>query len=176
VINILQNDSDIKPIIVENNSSNCFDNFRSKWGCDILYTNNNKNRYYNKGVNELMDIKEVINKYNINDEDVVIKLTGRYKILSDDFFNCVKTNMDNYDAFVKCFNVCTLKFHKDDCALGMIGVKCKYLKDFEYNCIKSPECEIIDHIREKVDSDRIKEVTNLNIECCFADDLRILCI
>ena len=99
-------DDTIKIIIVENNGlrPTYLDNFN----CDILYTNNNIINFFNKGGNELLDIKEVINQYNIQDDDMIIKLTGRYKLLNSQFINLVKDN--NHDAFVKFYNVCIIFF------------------------------------------------------------------
>ena len=133
-------------------------------------------RYNHKGVNELLDIKEVINQYNIKDEDIIIKLTGRYKLLNLNFINFVKHNINDYDAFVKFYNVCTKQYMFDDCVLGLFAVKCKYLKEFKYTFLKSAECEFADYIRKNVDKNKIKEVRRLDLECCFADDLRILVV
>jgi hypothetical protein len=142
--------------------------------CDIVYTNNNVSSFSHKGVNELLDIKEVINKYNIQDDDIVIKLTGRYKILNLTFIELVKNNIDVYDAFVKFFNVCTRRYMFDDCVLGLFAIKCKYLNNFEYKCAKSPECEFADHVRQNVN--KIMEITDLKLECCFAEGLRMLIV
>ena len=174
IIQLINNDSKIKPIIVENNGvrQTYLDNLK----CDIFYTNNNMINYKHKGENELLDIKEVINQYNIKDEDIIIKLTGRYKLLNLNFINLVKKNINNYDAFVKFFNVCTLQYMFDDCVLGLFAIKCKYLKEFKYNFLKSPECEFADYIRKNVDKNKLKEVHQLDLECCFADDLRILVV
>jgi hypothetical protein len=142
--------------------------------CDVVYTNNNRFNFRHKGVNELLDIKEVINKYNIQDDDIVIKLTGRYKVLDATFIELVKNNIDIYDAFVKFFNVCTRRFMFDDCVLGLFAIKCKYLKNFEYKCAKSPECEFADHVRQNVN--KIMEITDLKLDCCFAEGLRMLIV
>ena len=69
---------------------------------DIQYTNNNQTRYFHKGVNELLDIKFIIDKYNIQDEDIIIKLTGRYYLTTDTFFKLVIEN-PNCDVFIKFF-------------------------------------------------------------------------
>lgn len=61
----------------------------------------------------------------------------------------------------------------DDCVLGLFAIKCKYLKNFEYDCKRSPECEFADHVRKNI-KERTMEINNLNLECCFADDLRLL--
>lgn len=160
----------VKPIIVENNGLR--ETYLDELSCDVVYTTNNVSNFAHKGVNELLDIKEVINKYNIQDDDIVIKLTGRYKLLDATFIDLVKNNIDVYDAFVKFFNVCTRRYMFDDCVLGLFAIKCKYLKHFEYKCVKSPECEFADHVRQNVN--KIIEVTDLKLECCFADNLRLL--
>lgn len=172
LLQLIKDDKDIKPIIVENNGirKTYFDDFE----CDVYYTDNNKFNLNHKGVNELLDIKEIINKYKIQDDDFIIKLTGRYKLLNLNFINLVKNNIDKFDAFVKFFNVCTLKYLYDDCVLGLFAIKCKYLKEFNYNLTKSPECEFAEYVRKSVEQNRLMEIINLDLECCFADDLRIL--
>lgn len=77
--------SDIKPIIVENNGQR--NTFLDQFGCDVCYTDNNKMNYPHKGANELLDIKEVIQRYSIQDDDTIIKLTGRYKLLNPFFYS-----------------------------------------------------------------------------------------
>ena len=170
LLKLIENDSSIKPIIVENNGIR--KTYLDDFNCDVCYTNNNIIHYPHKGVNELLDIKEVINRYNIQDNDVIIKLTGRYKLLDLSFINLIKNN--NYDAFVKFFNVCTKKYMYDDCVLGLFAIKCKYMKVFNYKCIKSPECEFADYIRQNIN--KLMEIKELNIECCFADNLRLLIV
>ena len=167
LLKLINNDINIKPIIVENNGfrHTYLDNLK----CDIFYTDNNIN-YKNKAHTELVDIKDVINRYNIKDDDIIIKITGRYKLLNSHFINLVKNN--EYDAYVKFFNVCTLTYRFDDCVLGLFAIKCKYLKDFKYNFVRSPECEFADYVRKKIYN--IMEVDQLYLECCFADNLRIL--
>lgn len=131
--------------------------------------------YKHKGENELLDIKEVIRRYTIKDDDTIIKITGRYKLLNLNFINIVKNNIA-CDAFVKFFNVCTKEFMLDDCVLGLFAIKCKYLKVFKYNFLKSPECEFSDFIRKNIDKNKLIEVYQLDLECCFADNLRILVV
>lgn len=172
LLNLISGDLTIKPIIVENNGLQT--SFLNYFGCDVFYTKNNYLNFPNKGVNELLDIKDVIKHYNIQDNDFIIKLTGRYKLLNLDFINTVKNNQDKFDAFIKFFNVCTLNYHtnKDDCVLGLYAIKCKYLNNFSYDCKKSPECEFAMYINDNVE--KIMEIKDLNLECCFADNFRIL--
>ena len=173
VLQLINNDLNIKPIIVENNGAR--QTFLDNLKCDICYTNNNIIHYKHKGENELLDIKEVINQYNIKDDDIIIKLTGRYKLLNLYFINLVKNN-NNCDAFVKFFNVCTKKYMFDDCVLGLFAIKCKYLKKFKYNFLRSPECEFAHYIRKNINKNKLIEVRQLYLECCFAHDLSILIV
>ena len=172
ILSLIQADASVKPIIVENNGLR--ETYLDGLSCDVVYTNNNRFNFRHKGVNELLDIKEVINKYNIQDDDVIIKLTGRYKILDTTFIELVKNNSDLYDAFVKFFNVFTKEFMFNDCVLGLFAIKCKYLNNFEYKCVKSAECEFADHVRQNVN--KIMEITDLKLDCCFAEGLRMLIV
>lgn len=174
LLKLIQNDVSIQPIIVENNGLSR--SYLDELDCDIYYTYNNQFRCSHKGVNELIDIKEVIQQYNIQDDDIIVKLTGRYKLLDLSFIHLIKNNVDKYDAFIKFFNVCTKQFMFNDCVLGLFSIKCKYIKDFCYNCIASPEVEFAEYVRKNIQKDRIMEVQQLNLECCFADDLRILVV
>jgi hypothetical protein len=174
LLEFIKDDSEIKPIIVENNGLR--QTYLDNLNCDVFYTNYNKFNFYHKGVNELLDIKEVINYYKINDDDMIIKLTGRYKLLNSNFINLVKNNIDNYDAFVKFFNVCTKQYLFDDCVLGLFSIRCKYLKYFNYSLVKSPECEFADHVRKNINQDKLMEIEQLNLEYCFAYDLTLLIV
>jgi len=168
----------IKPIIVENNGKRetYLDGLSQTKNCDVIYTDNNQHYFPHKGVNELLDIKHIIQKYNIEDNDTIIKLTGRYKLLNSSFLNSVIRAKDDYDAFVKFFNVCSKKYMYDDCVLGLFAIKCKYLNNFKYECKKSAECEFASFVRNNIESHKIMEIDTLNLECCFADDLRILIV
>lgn len=171
LLQLIDKDVSMKPIIVENNGLR--QTFLDDLACDVLYTNNNVNTIH-KGENELLDLKEVIHQYNIQDDDFIIKLTGRYKLLNLNFINLVKNNCDIYDAFVKFFNVSTNTFMYDDCVLGLFAIKCKYLKTFHYQFINSGECEFAQYVRANVNN--ILEIEQLDLECCFAEDLRLLCV
>ena len=174
LLELINNDLNIKPIIVENNGLR--QTFLDDLKCDVCYTNNNIINYNHKGENELLDIKEVINQYNIKDDDIIIKLTGRYKLLNLNFINLVKNTINDYDAFVKFFNVCNLHYMFDDCVLGLFAIKCKYLKEFKYSFLRSAEQEFADYIRKNINKNKLIEVKQLYLECCFADDLRILIV
>lgn len=162
LLKLIENDHNIKPIIVENNGIT--NTHFEKLNCDVVYTNNSSIQFQHKGFNELLDIKHIISKYNIDDNDTVIKLTGRYKILN------------KYDVFIKFFNVCTLQYMQYDCVMGLFAIKCKYLKKFDFDATnnKSPEVEFATFVKNNIQRNKIMEIENLYLECCFADNLRIL--
>ena len=175
LLRLIEKSKDITPIVVENNGQR--QTYLDDLSCEVCYTNNNTLRTFHKGENELFDIKEVIHRYNIQADDCIIKLTGRYKLLNANFIDLVKKNMTNYDAFVKFFNVCTKEYVSNDCVLGLFATKAKYVKAFNYSLnINSPECEFASYIRQHIEQSKIMEITHLDLECCFADDLRILVV
>jgi hypothetical protein len=174
LLKLIDNDLSVKPIVVENNGLR--QTYLDELKCDIFYTNNNKIDFTHKGGNELLDIKEVINHYKIQDDDIIIKLTGRYKLLNLKFINLVKNNSNIYDTFIKFFNVCTETYMFDDCVLGLFAIKCKYLKEFNYSFIRSPECEFAEYIRKNINKNNLMEIDNLELECCFANVLSILIV
>ena len=174
LLEFIKGDPDIKPIIVENNGF--LKTYLDILNCKVCYTTNNFIELPHKGGNELLDIKEVISKYNIQDDDTIIKLTGRYKLLNSNFINFIKDNVNNYDGFVKFLNVCTKQYMVDDCVLGLFAIKCRYLKAFNYDFIRSPEVEFADYVRQNINHKKLAELEQLDLECCFADDFRILIV
>ena len=165
----------VRTIIVENNGKR--ETFLDRFMSDtvsVFYTNNNIHNFKNKGVNEMLDIKEVIEYYDINDEDIIIKLTGRYKVISPLLLNEID---ENYDAFVKFFGVRSLKYEKYDCVLGCYAMRAKYLKLFNYLSIENYQsAEIAFAKYVKLCGCRFKEIEKLDIECLFSDSLNKLIV
>ena len=142
---------------------------------DVLYTSNNNRTYKSKGVNEMLDIKEVITTYGIKDDDIIIKITGRYRALSSRFFEEVMKN--DHDAFIKFYGTCSLTFDKYDCILGCYAIRCKFIKLYNHLSIdnyQSAEVAFARYVR--MCGARFNEVEQLDIECSFSDDSRILIV
>jgi hypothetical protein len=170
---------EIKPIIVENNGKRetYLDNFyhHHRQHVKVFYTNNNKYEFKSKAINEFMDIKEVIDKYGIEDDDIIIKLTGRYRVLSSTFFKYIIENENNYDAFVKFYGVCSFKFEEYDCILGSYAMRTKFIKLFNENQIDNFKSAEVAFARyTKFCGGRLKELDNLGIECLFSDTLKLM--
>lgn len=170
--------SSIRPIIVENNGerTTCLEQFMHLGNSvSVLYTMNNERKYKSKGVNELLDLHEVINRMNIQGNDIIIKLTGRYSMISPAFFNEVIEHESDYDAFIKFFNVCAMEFQENDCVLGLYAIRAYLLKGWNPYSIdnhSSAEVAFARYVRRSVL--RIKEMNRLDVRCVFAEDGRIL--
>ena len=107
--------------------------FLEDFGIPVYYTRNNMYLTKNYGTKELMDIKYVIEQFGIQDNDFIVKITGRY-ILNKDchFFDIVdKLYQNPYSAIVRfgAYTNYEKERGKDNCVTGLIGLKCKYLKE-----------------------------------------------
>lgn len=67
----------------------------------VFYSNVNDNQLRNKGVNEARSMMEGFKHYQFNDNDMIVKVTGRYHLESRHFLNLVENNPE-VDVFVKC--------------------------------------------------------------------------
>ena len=172
ILELTKKFSQLKTIIVENNGKR--KTFLDDFDCDVVYTDNNSIKYRNKGVNELKDVKCIMDQYDIKYDDLVIKITGRYYPLSDSFFSRVISS--THDAYIKFFDVIEKKQTYDSCVLGLICTKAKYLTNFEYKCKTTPEAEFAAYIRKEVEESNLCEINKLDLKCCFADDLRSLVV
>jgi hypothetical protein len=123
---------------------------------NIFYSTANNPNFRNQGTNEARTILQGSYYFNFDPEDMVLKLTGRYHLLSDYFLRLVEEN-PRHDAFVKIDkdgNVYTLGF----------AIRCKYLREMyetmdfvkmERNWI-NVENEVGDYIKRKVKSGDFK--------------------
>jgi hypothetical protein len=170
--------SSVQPIIVENNGNKLdflerFQHAGKK--VPVLYTRNNSVAAKSKGVNEMLDIQSVIREYNIQDNDIIVKLTGRYRLLSSFFLKEIIDQENKYDAWVKFFGSCSLRFEKYDCILGSYAIRVKFLKLFHALSIDnyaSAEIAFARYVR--FSGARLYEIEKLDLECLFAEDNRRL--
>jgi hypothetical protein len=168
--------SAIQPIIVENNGqrSTCLDHFtHHNKKVPVIYTDHNQYSFKSKGVNELLDLHTAIDQLGIQANDMIIKLTGRYPATSSAFFE--KVIKDQYDAFVKFYNVCELMWDRDDCVLGCYAIRAFFLKGWNPYSIDnhaSAETAFARYIQHC--GARINEVEILGVRCHFSEDGRTL--
>jgi hypothetical protein len=155
---------EITPIIVENS---CVDkSYLDVFKCDVVYTNSSTpiregNLILHKGHNELNDIKTIIKKYDIQNNDMIIKFTGRYLLFQSDFFTTVLANPDK-DAFFREYNVCTYAKDNISIVLGMFALRALYFNNFKYcKHDKGVEEDFRTMINEYVAVDKIVKIDKL---------------
>jgi hypothetical protein len=181
ISNILEHcrEKDIIPIIVENSKDGS--SYLDVFNCDKVYTKNNEfevegDFILHKGVNELRDINFVIKKYNIQNDDMIIKHTGRYMLFQDDFFKLVLDNLDK-ECIQKTYNVCTYSNNEIDIVMGLFAIKARYLKVFKYTgmddnmgCEEDFKRYILSHIKKE----DIVEVDKLYLRVCLGDNHKFI--
>ena len=166
----------IQPIIVENNGSRstCLDQFTHyDKRVPVVYTDHNQLIFKSKGINELLDLHSVIDQMGIQADDMIIKLTGRYPATSSSFFE--EVIKDQYDAYIKFYNVCNLTWDKNDCVLGCYAIRAFFLKGWNPYSIDnyaSAEAAFAKYIQRC--GALIKEMKILGVRCHFSEDGRTL--
>ncbi len=132
---------------------------------NVFYATTNNASLRNKGINEALTLNEALYYFNFDDEDMIIKMTGRYFPLSDYFFKLVENNLD-YDAFfflTPSGDFTTLAF----------AIRCKYLKQM-YQSIDYTIVEQRNMCIETAISNWIKHMTaNKTIRFYSVDRLNI---
>ena len=167
--NVIQhlNIKNYKIIIVENNGNR--DTFLNMLDCEVYYTENNFIQTRNKGIKELQDILDCIDKYNINDTDFIVKMTGRYILdYNSEFMNIIK-NIHNtkYDCVIKYGSYLKpVNYKMNDCVTGLIGMSCLYVKQIEKpNKNECVECKF-GKVTNLINDKKIYIVNILGINIC----------
>ena len=157
-----------KIIIVENNGIR--NTFLNMLDCDVYYTSNNFLQTNNKGYKELQDVLDCIEKYNINDSDFIVKMTGRYILNNNsEFMNIIKNiHNTNYDCVIKyCSVVNPSNYKMYDIITGLIGMSCFYVKQIEKpnenDCVEWKWDEVVTN---NINNKKIYIVKNLDINIC----------
>jgi hypothetical protein len=132
---------------------------------NVFYATTNNASLRNKGINEALTLNEALYYFNFDDDDIIIKMTGRYFPLSDYFFNLIKNNLD-YDAFfflTPSGDFTTLAF----------AMRCKYLKEM-YQALDYALIEGVNMCIETAVSNWIKHmIANKTIRFYAVDKLNI---
>ena len=132
--------------------------------CDnVCYTQTNDARLKNKGVNEAVSLLKGLEYFKFSDDDMIVKLTGRYYFKSDKFFHLVEAN-PAVDAFVK-------QDSKGQVISGCFAMRCKYLKDMlrnmDFNKMEKEriniEFEVAQYLKKMKQVMKIKYVNNLGV-------------
>ena len=165
------NITDYKIIIVENNGIR--NTFLDTSGCDIYYTRNNFLKTNNKGYKELKDIRDCIHKFNINDNDFIVKMTGRYILNDDSEFMHIIKNIHNtkYECVIRYGPYYKpVDYKMDDCITGLIGMSCVYVKQIERPDGDDSVEWKWGKVTKKIDDSKICLLNKLGINICPASN------
>lgn len=161
----INNINNYKIIIVENNGIR--KTFLDELDCEVFYTNNNSLHTSNKGYKELQDVLDCIDKYNITNDDFIVKITARYFLHFDSEFIISLKDIDkkNYDCIIKYgWYGGPVDYKTNDCITALIGMRSYYIKQIE----KPNENECVEWKWAKVtylmDDDKIYKVNKLGID------------
>lgn len=162
----------IIPVIIENSCDG--ESYLDVFNCKIIYTRNNTfqtdGKYIlHKGYNETISIKKAIEILDVNDDDMIVKLTGRYLLFKDDIFQFVNRCPEK-DAFLRYFNIMTYTSESIDMVQGLFALRAKYFKIFEYrNPDVGCEEEFVSNINEFIPKEKIMSLNKLWLRCYIGD-------
>ncbi len=94
--------------------------FLDDYATYVFYAKTNNPKLRNKGVNEALSMLACFRFFHFDDDDIIIKLTGRYCFHSDKFLKLIEQNQ-SIDIFVK-------KFDDGQIFTGCFAMRYKYLK------------------------------------------------
>lgn len=95
--------------------------FLDDYSKNVFYSTANNSFFKNNGVNESLTLLEASYHFKFDPEDIIIKFTGRYQLVSDYLIKLVKRHPE-IDAFVL--------FNKDATVVtGGFAMRCKYFQE-----------------------------------------------
>lgn len=168
---------DVIPVIIENSCEGS--SYLDVFNCKIIYTKDNEfqlngNYLEHKGYAELRSIKKAIEILNIDDNDMIVKLTGRYLLFKDDIFKLIE-KCPSKDAFLRYFNVMTYEENPHDMILGLFALKAKYFKIFEYLDVDvGAEEGFVTNINNYIPQDKIMKLNKLWLRCYVGDTSKMV--
>ena len=157
-----------KIIILENNGKRS--TFLDEFGVEVFYTNNNQLSTPNIGNKELADLRDCISHYKIQEEDFVVKLSGRYILQEQcEFLDALKTY--EKDAILMYGYFYGPKYERvRDCVTGLIGMKAKHIMRIQPvqggDCIEWHWADVALSIPEE----RVHMVRSLGVAVCPGTD------
>lgn len=136
-----------RPYIVEScvSGPSYFDGMSST----VFYSLSNNPALRNKGVNEFVSMIKAFQHWDFDDEDMIIKLTGRYYFMSDSFIRFIE-DAEDVDAAAKFVTVPAGPTKGVDAVLtGCFAMKCgefkKMLNHFDYDWLER-EMICVEHV------------------------------
>jgi hypothetical protein len=131
---------------------------------NIVYTDSNKETW-GIGKKELYDIKYVCEKYNFSEDDIIVKMTGRYLIKQPSIIDKIMDFQETCDVFIKFYDVNIPIPRYYDCILGLYAIRYSILKHIPLEQFDTgvPEIVFATYIRNTVKPERIMEIKLLDM-------------
>lgn len=123
----------------------------------VFYSTVNNPYLHNKGVNEGRTMLEGLRYFNFSDEDIIIKLTGRYAFTSSYLIDTIEKNPE-IDVFVRSID------HNTQVFTGCFAMRYKYLvamlESFRYPAMEQRminiEFEVARYVKKQMQQQKIQ--------------------
>jgi hypothetical protein len=143
--------------------------FFEEYSDHVIHTNTNDLRLRNKGVNEAISVLKALQSFDFDDEDILVKLTGRY-LLEDDYFLKYIENHPECDAFARYLTPCDPP--KIKIVAGCFAMRGKYFKQcfrgFDFEKMETEEIDIEQTVQEF-----LQKLASENIQVAYLDSLHL---
>lgn len=143
---------------------------------NVYYAKNNNPHVKNNGINEVITLLEALEHFNFDDEDIIIKLTGRHLLLNTNFLNLVRSHQNSADIIVRWATPFVSVY------TTLIAMKYKYFKEMILSYAIDDQWIDIEHaagayINQKMKTSDLKIifVNNLGIEANTFGSTTCLC-
>ncbi len=146
--------------IVESFSSDI--SFFNKLGSEVFVSNTHDPSFKNKGVLEIKAMLSFFENNKFSDNDLVMKLTGRYKI-NDDYFIKLPENTKNFDFYGKLIDDNTQIF------TGCFIAKYSLIIEF----LKSQNLMLLENNMINIEKALLDFLIAKNKKCFFVDKLNV---
>lgn len=93
---------------------------------NVFYATSNDPDCINQGANESRTMLEALYHFNFDPDDIIIKITGRHRLISDHFLKLVQNNPE-YDVFIKICQDLMPAWQDGMIPSMCFAMRCKYL-------------------------------------------------
>jgi len=142
--------------------------FLDEYSDNVFYSTVNDPSLRNKGINEARTMLEGLKFFDFDPDDMIIKLTGRYKMLSNDFLRLITEYSDQFDAFARV-NI----WYPGSAGTMFFAMKYKYLKEM-FEALNYEQMELLPtDIERELGNYLLRKINEGNFKLCTVDRLNL---
>jgi len=170
LIELTKEMENIQIIIVENNGGKqkYLEDYNNAI-CTTFYTNNNRHiETGNIGIKELIDVLNCIRRFDIGDDDFIVKMNGRY-VLNDEseFIAALKNMGEETHCIIKYGSYdAPLTYRTGECISAIIGMRGKYAKQINIPRMEEKVENVWAAASLQIDEQNIVMLEKLGINVC----------